>query len=159
MICCAGNHQATAIAPENKFPEAAPAEKDLCKGGIQWYEMNAHALLKAERESRIIMLYLHDAACEPCVIFERATLGDPEVVAKLNREFIPIWVSDVMKWEIEDAFGQIVYPSIIFLDSEGNHLLTIQGFVPPSKFEIVLEALTTYLLNQDTQASATAVFL
>ena len=137
--------------PESKLVEVAASEKDLEKPGIQWYEMNAHALLTAKREGRVIMLYLHDASCEPCVIFERAVLGDPEVITKLNREFVPIRANDEVRQEVEEAFGRVVYPTIIFMRPNGQHLLTIQGFVPPSKFEIVLEALTTYLPAQASE--------
>lgn len=130
---------------ENKFVEAAaPAKKNLSKG-IQWYEMNAHAFDKAERESRPIMLYLHDDTCEPCIVFERATLHDPEIIKRLNEEFVPVLVDEEMKQEVEKAFGQSIFPTVIFLRPTGEHLITIQGFVPPSKFKLVLEALTTYL--------------
>ncbi len=118
--------------------------------------MNAHAFFKAQREDLVIMLYLRDETCEPCLIFDRATLSDPGIVKKVNREFVPMLVGEEMKQEVEAAFGMSIYPTVIFLRPTGEHLITIRGFVPPSKFKLVLEAITTYL--PVAQPSATPIF-
>jgi thioredoxin-related protein len=114
---------------------------DVATDKIQWQEMSGATFLQAESERKLIMLYFNDPTCEMCTVFERATLADPRVVANINEHFVPIIVPDKMKEEVLNAFGQLITPSVMFLSPDGEHLITIPGFVPPSKFNRILEVM------------------
>lgn len=149
LACASADQQQNQPTPNIVLPNVSRAvhPAELVKAGIHWRAMEAPAFLKAKRERRPIMMYLHDETCEPCTVMERATLNDPEVVARLNSEFMPILVSDEMKKEVEESMGQLILPAIVFLNPDGEHLLTIQGFVPPSKFKFVLEVILSESLK------------
>jgi thioredoxin-related protein len=125
-------------------PIALQADRSLQKG-IEWWDMSARALMKASREGKLVMLYIGDDTCEPCVIMDRATLSDPEVIRVLNESAVSIMMSDEMRQKIETQVGGLILPTVMFLDSKGQHLVTFQGFVSPSQFKAALDVLVLHV--------------
>lgn len=129
----------------------APAEAP------DWF---AHSLLdlrediaEAAQDGRRVMLYFWQDACAPCEELVDVTFRDPGIVARLQRDFMPValhirgdrevtWIDGRTMSEKRFAgmLGVWGTPTLIFLDEHGGVALRLAGYVSPAQLAPVLEA-------------------
>ncbi|HSB64373.1 MAG TPA: thioredoxin family protein [Thermoanaerobaculia bacterium] len=89
----------------------------------------AEVLRRAKAESKPVMLDVVAVWCGPCKIMDQTTFSDADVVAWSKKNVIPARV-DAEKGEgrrIAARYQSYSYPTVLFLDAEGNEIDRIVG--------------------------------
>ncbi|MCM3876084.1 MAG: thioredoxin family protein [Thermoanaerobaculia bacterium] len=100
-------------------------------------------LRRAKAENKPVMLDVVAAWCGPCKIMDKTTFSDPGVVAWAKKTVIPARV-DAEKGEgrrISARYQAFSFPTIVFLDGDGNEIDRLVGGFGAADFQRGAEAL------------------
>jgi thioredoxin-related protein len=129
------------------FPPAAAGQKSATKKKteLQWTKLEP-AVAKAADEKKAVMVDVYTDWCGWCKKMDKEVFTDPAVAEVLASRFALAKVNGESKESITfkghttngigiaQSFGVRGYPSIIFLDSNGDMLTMIPGFLDAEKF-------------------------
>lgn len=100
---------------------------------------------KAKKEGKNIFVDSYTTWCGPCKLMDKNTFTDPEVAAFFNENYINVKM-DMESGEgiaLNQYFYVSVYPTLLFLDADGNTLEKTTGYMNPKGFlELGKQALT-----------------
>jgi thioredoxin-related protein len=109
-------------------------------------------LAKALAEDKPIFLEFYTDWCVYCKKFQRETMKDQDVIRMLSKNFIYIRLNaetsnnqityrgkSMSNLELSRSFGITSFPSLTFLDSGGQPITLIPGFVPAPQFSAILD--------------------
>lgn len=112
---------------------------------INWNAWGDKAFTKAKTEHKPVFLDVGTEWCTACNLMEENTYTDTTVIGIINRNFIPVKADAEAQPDVGARFLQWGWPALIFLDSEGNQLMAIQGNRRPGVFTSILnEFLSDY---------------
>jgi thioredoxin-related protein len=136
-------------AEEQSGPRSPKAIQEK-KSQIQWLDFN-DGLARARSARKPIMINFYTDWCVYCKKLDRETLQDPEIAKTLESGFIAIRLDadngsarlsyrgkSFSYAEFSRYFGVTAFPSIAFLNDEGEPITMIPGFVPASQFSVFL---------------------
>jgi thioredoxin 1 len=105
--------------------------------GIQFFEGTwEEALALAKQENKLIFLDVYATWCGPCKRLKANTFPDPEVGYLYNSHFINVMV-DGEKGEgpeLRRKYGVRGYPTLLFIDHEGNVVERTSGYRNSAQF-------------------------
>ncbi len=94
-------------------------------------------LQKAKKENKLIMLDAMASWCGPCKTMSKKTFTNEEVGTFFNENFICIKM-DMEKNEagpkLSSKYGLRAYPTIYFIDGDGNKIHQSVGYLTPNPF-------------------------
>ncbi|MEO9804993.1 MAG: DUF255 domain-containing protein [Reichenbachiella sp.] len=93
-------------------------------------------LKKAKKEGKNIFVDCYTTWCGPCKLMDKKTFTDPKVAAFYNENFINVKM-DMETPEglaLNQYFYVSVYPTFLYLDSDGNTLEKATGYRPVDNF-------------------------
>jgi len=90
--------------------------------GVRWFEWSDEAFQKAEAEDKPIVMDLCAPWSHGCRVMDRETYGDAEVVALLNRDYVPVRVDCDRRPDLNDRFNLGGWPTTAFLTPKGELL-------------------------------------
>ncbi len=137
---------ATAGAPSSAKNSPAPAKAGAPAGvHIPFVEGKpfAEVLRRAKAEGKPVMLDVVAEWCGPCKIMDRTTFSDPAVVDWSKGAIVPARV-DAEKGEgrrIAARYQAYSFPTVLFLDADGNEIDRLVGGSTPSDFRRAGEAI------------------
>ena len=101
----------------------------------------------AEREKKPVVIDFYTSWCRWCKVMDEKTFSDPEVAAYLSEHFVSIRLNaesrsekfsfngqEYTPVELTRAFGVRGFPSLAYLDREGELITIVPGFVPKDTF-------------------------
>jgi len=128
----------------------SPATVQERKAQIQWLDFD-DGLARARRARKPIMINFYTDWCVYCKKLDRETLQDPEVAKTLESGFVAIRLNaengkgrltyrgkSFSHAEFSRYFGVTAFPSIAFLNDEGEPITMVPGFVPAPQFSVFL---------------------
>ena len=99
---------------------SAPPKKGA---GIKFFSGSFdQALNKAKADKKMVFLDAYASWCEPCKEMSKDTFGDKSVAKFFNKNFINV-AMDMEKGkgpEIAKRYPLNAYPTLLFIDAEGN---------------------------------------
>jgi thioredoxin-related protein len=139
---------------ESAGHQGSPQSSATLEGGnvqIQWLDFD-EGLARARATRKPTMIVFYTDWCIYCKKFDRETLRDPEVVRIIEAGFIPVRLNaenekgrlsyrgkSFSDAEFSRYFGVGGFPSIAFLNSEGEPITMVPGFVPAPQFVTFLD--------------------
>lgn len=105
--------------------------------GIQFFEGTwEEALTLAKQENKLIFLDVYATWCGPCKRLKANTFPDPEVGHLYNSHFINVMVDGENGEgpELRRKYGVRGYPTLLFVDHEGNVVERTSGYRNPGQF-------------------------
>ncbi|MBR9998463.1 MAG: thioredoxin family protein [Cyclobacteriaceae bacterium] len=110
-----------------------PADKSK---GIEFLSLSwEKALSKAKAENKLIFLDAYASWCGPCKLLKSRTFTDEEAGEFFNKHFVNVAI-DMEKGdgrELAKKFKIRAYPTLIFVDGDGNPVVLTEGFVNPGQ--------------------------
>ncbi|GIV26955.1 MAG: hypothetical protein KatS3mg027_0769 [Bacteroidia bacterium] len=116
--------------------------------GIKFYEGKfKDALSLSKKENKLIFLDIYASWCGPCKKLKYKTFSNEEVGKFYNENFINLSL-DGEEGEgaiLAEKYGVYSYPTLLFLNSEGNVVYAVVGYHNPNEFiELGKKALKKY---------------
>lgn len=89
---------------------------------VGWREWNADAFAEADRSGRPIFLLITAVWCAACHELDETTLSDPELIALLRNDFVPIRVDSDRLPHVQERYISGGWPTASFLTPTGEVL-------------------------------------
>jgi len=109
-------------------------------------------LAKARTENKPVFIEFYAEWCIFCKKFQKETIKNQKVARMLAENFVYVRLNgensesrvryqgkSLSNVELTQAFGIRAYPSLVFMDSKGQPITMLSGFVPPHQFMPVLD--------------------
>jgi hypothetical protein len=117
---------------------AAPAAAD---SGIKWQKWSADLFARAKAENRFVLLDMDAVWCHWCHVMEETTYHDPNVVALINKKYIPVRVDQDANPDLSNRYGDWGWPATIVFAPDGTEIIKRQGYIPPIIMASILQAI------------------
>ncbi|WP_158633535.1 thioredoxin family protein [Tautonia sociabilis] len=120
-------------AARAQVPAPAPA-------AVQWRPDYHAALQEAAETGKPVFLDLGFEGCAPCHRMDVETFRDPNVVATLNRLFVPVRLDGTAPANAGLVRSLRVwgYPTLVILDPEGRVVTRTMGFLDAGQTQALL---------------------
>lgn len=104
----------------------------------KWIHDYDEALLLAQKENKDIYLFIGADICSFCKKYKKQTLSNEEVMQKLTKDYIPVYLSRDQHL-IPDNFELYGVPRHYFLDKNGIVFFDTQGLLEIPGFYTMLD--------------------
>ena len=105
-------------------------------GEIAWKDSLAEGLVASKQTGKLVLVELGAEWCPPCRKMEATTYVDPDVVARINKDFVPVKLD--LKGEeaqnLSDSLGIRSIPTALFMNTDGKVIKKLTGYVGPGKY-------------------------
>ncbi len=121
------------------------ASKETPVGDV-WLSFNSGMKL-ALRDKKPVVIDFYTSWCKWCKVMDEKTFSKPEINKYLEENFVAIRInaesrSEKLTYkgrkytpvELTRRFGVRAFPSIAYLDPEGELITIVPGFIPPEMF-------------------------
>lgn len=100
----------------------------LFANGIHWYNSVSKAQAAAQKENKILFIFIEAANCPYCEQMKDETLSDKDVVRSINNDYIALSV-DIDSQDGQRYFKQVALtPTMYFYSPDGKLLESLEGF-------------------------------
>ena len=110
------------------------------QGGVPWREWSQSAFDEAREEHRLILLDLSADWCAYCKEMDATTWKDPDVLAVITKDYLPIQIVDEKSPQLAARYRQYGRPAVVILDAEGRELIRKRGYMKPQWMKWMLQA-------------------
>ena len=117
---------------------------------IPWTRNAETAFTRAEKDGKAVVAYLYTDWCGYCRQMDNTTFKDPDLIQQLSGQFTWLRLNPEKEEagrSLQQRFGVSGFPTVLILNSNGRELDRIQGYVPASRFLIMMQS----LLNNDQE--------
>lgn len=108
---------------------------------IQWQQLTDATFTKAKSENKIVLLNLEANWCHWCHVMHDSTYSNPEVIAYINRYFIPVKADQDAHPELSNRYKEFGWPATIFINGQGEDVVKRAGYISPKSFLRLLKAI------------------
>ncbi|MES2796835.1 MAG: thioredoxin family protein [Bacteroidota bacterium] len=123
------------ISCTNNQKVSESSDSETSNEGIKFFKGSfKEALAKAKAENKLIFMDAYASWCGPCKAMQKNTFPDPLVGKVFNEKFVSV----AYDMEIDEGLALSVkypiagYPTLLFLDGEGNIIQSAMGYRDPS---------------------------
>lgn len=92
------------------------------------------AVAEAGREGKAVFIDFYASWCPPCRRLAAATWPDPAVQEWLGTHTVPLKIDAEAEVRLAARYGVEAYPTLIFIDGEGQEIGRLLGFRDPAGF-------------------------
>jgi len=93
---------------------------------LNWEHDFQHALTTAQKEKKMVYLFIGADQCRYCDKFKKETLSNKKLIENMKKEYVLLYMSRD-KHAIPDGFEKYGVPMHYFLTSEGKIIAKVQG--------------------------------
>ena len=95
----------------------------------------------AETENKLLLVKFYADWCVPCKWMDETTFSDPDIVNKINNNFVALKVNidDFDGFSLRQELAVSVLPTLIIYDSKGNMVKRIEETLPTSRMAVTLD--------------------
>jgi thioredoxin-related protein len=134
---------------------------------VKWTDI-ATAQQAAKKDGKPLLIDVHTSWCGPCRMLDKNTFHDPQTAAYINEHFHPVNFdaeggdpavyngktytnprynpslkgmrngTHELTMTIAPVNGRVAYPTLVYMDSNGQVLAPVQGYMTPEQIEPIL---------------------
>lgn len=97
------------------------------------------ALDMAKSENKTVMMVFDQDSCVYCDMFKKDVLSNPDIQKELNEKCVVLFVDIHKHPDIANKYKVFGTPSTQFLDSNGNEITKVEGYVDADEFSNTLK--------------------
>lgn len=116
--------------------ELNPTHSDL-----EWQSLTEETFIQAAKENKIILLNLEANWCHWCHVMHDSTYSNPEILAYINKYFIPVKADQDANPELSNRYKDWGWPATIFINAKGEDVVKRAGYIAPENFLRLLKAI------------------
>jgi len=117
---------------------------------LQWLPLE-QGLAKAAKEKKFVLVDFYTDWCSWCKVMDKETYGNEKVQKLLSERFVAVKVNaesdervpfkgkKLTGRQLAAAHGVNGYPTTTFLESDGDWVTSVPGYLPPEPFLKVLK--------------------
>ncbi len=113
---------------------------------INWIKGFDKGMSYSRTSERPVFIYFYAPWCSWCYVYERDTLGNRDVIARVSEYFVPVLVNFDARPDLVKRFRGFGLPFTVILSSDGELLARVPGILEPQDMQLVLQQIV------DTQA-------
>ncbi len=121
---------------------AAASDEDAPPAAIRWLSYE-EGLETARQTGRPALVSFSADWCRYCRKMKSETYTDPQVIAYVERHLVPVMVDTEDRRDVAAQYFVRSLPTIWFLDSEGEKIANLPGYVDAPTFMDVLSYIAT----------------
>lgn len=137
-------------AGEDTLIQKAEAHTAKNAGNIQWNTFD-RGLAQAAKENKVVMVEFFATWCGYCKKMDAQVFPDARVQKQLAKYFVPVRVTEssehkvmfegqsVTEKALTQQFGVTGFPTLVFINSKGEPITNIPGFVEADKLHGALQ--------------------
>src|SRR5437867_8908163 len=103
---------------------------------IHWQPWGQTAFQEAVQLDKPIFLLITSFWCQWCHIMDETTLSEPNIIAILNRDYVPIRVDSDLRPDVNQRYNQNGWPSVLLLSPKEKSYGEAFTFLPSKCFII-----------------------
>ena len=107
---------------------------------LRWYDNLLAARKACTASKRTWLILLTTQHCPACMQLKGTTLKDQNVVAEIQRSFVPVALDVTRHPQVLRAVRVSLYPTTLIISSDSRIVDTIVGYVPPKQMQYRLHA-------------------
>ena len=118
-------------------------------------------LAKAKEQDKNMIVDFYTDWCHWCKVMDEKTFSNKEISEKLKKSFVTVRINaedrnatatyrgtTYNNVELTQAFGVTGYPSLGFLEPDGDIITVIPGYIPPETFTHILDYIDKKMYEQ-----------
>lgn len=140
------------------FLGARPASDPAAPAQVEFQTSIEIALAEAGESGKLVLVEFYASWCHPCRWMEATTFRDPDVIALMERQFVPL-KADIDKKEgfrLFEQFGVEVLPTTLVLDRQGKVIARSEEAMSAAQLIDLLANLDQAGLEPSNHATPTA---
>ena len=107
---------------------------------IAWTQALTKSIKQAKKSKKLVMVDFYTDWCGWCKVLDKKTYPDKRVVALTKASFIPVKINAEKEgMAAATKYGVRSYPTILFIDGNGEVAGRIGGYAPPGPFAEQME--------------------
>jgi uncharacterized protein len=123
---------------------------------IAWRSWSTETFAEAQAADKPILLSLSAVWCHWCHVMDETSYSDSDVIATINKAFIPIRVDADQRPDINARYNAGGWPTTAFLTPDGS-ILNAQTYLPPEGIRTIIDViLEAYHKRRDEITEALA---
>ena len=87
---------------------------------IRWQSWGVDAFQQAQREGKPVFLSISASWCHWCHVLDEESFTHPEVIRRINADFVPIRVDSDKRPDINSRYNMGGWPTVAILDPQGD---------------------------------------
>jgi thiol:disulfide interchange protein len=131
---------------ESKVTKKANEDSVTSSKALKWMRWTPAAFEQAKQKKRLVLVDFSAEWCGFCKKMDKTTWRDPQVLAIIGENYIPVRVEDEVDPELAEKYRDYGRPAIIVLDAEGKEIFKKTGYLKP---QWMLWTLQGVLQDQD----------
>ena len=153
LAACGGDRRGESQPPPAGGSQSSTQAPPV-SGNQVWMDYES-GLARAGAEGKFLLIDFWTSWCHWCKVMDKETYTDPEVRRRLGERFVTVKV-DAESNEAQGKqpgaptgralaalYGVNSYPTTWFVDSQGQKIAPLPGYVEPKQFARVLEYITS----------------
>lgn len=104
-------------------------------GGLVWHKDLQQAAREAVRQQKPILVMVEASWCGYCRKMLQETLTNPQIIARVNRQFVPVLLNADSQARTVQRLQVSAYPTIVVLNSSQQVLARIEGYQSAAQLE------------------------
>lgn len=98
---------------------------------LKWMRWTPTVFEQAKQKKRLVLVDFTAEWCRFCEKMDKTTWRDPQVLAIIGENYIPVRVEDEVDTKLAEKYRDYGRPAIIVLDAEGKEIFKKTGYLEP----------------------------
>ena len=111
---------------------------------IKWHDYNQETFDLAKKEDKPVFMLVTAIWCYWCHVYRDETLHQPEVVAYINNNFIPVFVDADKRQDLTRQYLAGGWPSTVIFSPDGKEISRINGHIKKQDLLAYLNKVTKF---------------
>ncbi len=111
--------------------EKAVSKKVTHSTALEWKRWTPSVFAEAKEKKRLVLVDFAAQWCSFCKKMDQTTWKDPQVLAIIAKNYIPVRVDDEIDTELAEKYRDYGRPAIIVLNAEGKEIFKKTGYQAP----------------------------
>ena len=111
--------------------ETTTSEKSTHSKEVAWERWTPAVFAQAKQQKRLVLVDFTAEWCGYCKKMDKTTWRDPQVLAIIGENYIPVRVEDEVDKELAEKYRDYGRPAIVVLDGDGKEVFKKTGYLKP----------------------------